>query len=106
MQETPRFWQYRRMLPGEEKERSLNLLTTWEMSLQLLGIGEDAAELEKVLTLFAFFNPVNIGERLFSIGDLTTYDHFQRRWSVEPFEIRRRGGEDGGAVAASIFALP
>jgi len=66
MQETPRVWQYRRMLPGKEKGISLSLLTTWEMSLQLLGVGDEAAELEKVITLFAFFNPVNIGERLFS----------------------------------------
>ena len=65
MQETPRFWQYRRMIPGMGKETSLSLLTTWEMSLQLLCVGEHAAELEKVITLFAFFNPVNIGERLF-----------------------------------------
>src|SRR5258708_28571747 len=66
MQETPQFWPYRRMLPGKEKETSLSLLTTWEMSLQLLGVGEHATELEKVITLFAFFNPVNIGEQLFS----------------------------------------
>jgi len=66
MQETPPFWPYRRVLPGKEKESSLCLLTTWEMSLPLLGMGEDAAELEKVITLFAFFNPLNIGERLFS----------------------------------------
>jgi len=66
MQETPQFWQYRRMLPGKEKETSLSLLTTWEMSLPMLGVGEHAAEFEKVITLFAFFNPVNIGERLFS----------------------------------------
>jgi tetratricopeptide (TPR) repeat protein len=76
MQETPHFWQYRRVLPGKEKETSLSLLTTWEMSLQLLGVGEHAAELEKVLTLFAFFNPVSIRERLFindaNDGDLTT----------------------------------
>jgi len=31
----------------------------------LLCVGEHAAELEKVITLFAFFNPVNIGEGLF-----------------------------------------
>jgi len=66
MQETLRVWQYRRMLPGKEKEISLSLLTTWEMSLQLPGVGDEAAELEKVITLFAFFNPVNIGERPFS----------------------------------------
>jgi len=68
MQETPRSWRYRRVLPGKEKGVFLNLLTTWEMSLQSLGVGEQAAELEKVITLFAFFNPVNIGERLFSNG--------------------------------------
>src|SRR5260221_6703024 len=65
MQETPQFWQYRRMILGKE-ETPLNLLTTWEMSLPLLGVGEQAAELEKVITLLAFFNPVNISERLFS----------------------------------------
>jgi len=76
MQETPPFWQYRRMLPGKEKETSLSLFTTWEMSLQLLGVGEQAAELERIITLFAFFNTVNISERLFSNdaddGDVTT----------------------------------
>ena len=78
MQETPQHWLYRGMLPGKEKETSLSLLTTWEMSLPLLGVGEQAAELEKVMTLFAFFNPVNIGERLFSkdvpvdVDNLTT----------------------------------
>ena len=76
MQETPRSWRYRRVLPGKEKEVSLNLLTTWEMSLQLVCVGECAAELEKVITLFAFFDPVNIGERFFSNevddGNLTT----------------------------------
>ena len=65
MQETPHIWQYRRMLPGKE-ETPLSLLTTWEMSLPLLGIGEQASELERVITFFAFFNPVNISERLFS----------------------------------------
>src|SRR5258708_3892268 len=66
MQETPQVWQYRCTLPGKEKESSLSLLTTWEMSLQLLGVGEHAAELEKVITLFGFFNPVDNSERLFS----------------------------------------
>jgi len=60
------------MKTGMEMETSLSLLTTWEMSLQLLCVGEHAADLEKVITLFAFFNPVNIGEQLFSDGDATT----------------------------------
>jgi hypothetical protein len=66
MEETPRVWQYRRMLADKDEEISLCLLTTWEMSLQLLGVGEQAEELEKVLTLLAFFNPVSISERIFS----------------------------------------
>jgi len=45
MQETPQHWPYQRMLPGKEKETSLSLLTTWEMSLPLLGVGERVAEL-------------------------------------------------------------
>ena len=64
MQETPQYWQYRRMSPGKEMETSLNLLAT--LSLSLLGVGEQATELEKVITLFSFFNPVSISERLFS----------------------------------------
>jgi hypothetical protein len=92
MQETPRFWQYRRMLPSEEKETSLSLLTTWEMSLQFLGVGEHATELEKVITLFAFFNPVNIGERLFGNdaddGNLTPMSIFKDdgHWNHLKFE--------------------
>jgi len=86
MQETPRFWQYRRMLPGKEKETSLSLLTTWEMSLQLLGVGEHATELEKVLTFFAFFNPVNIGERLFS------NDEDDGNPTTSPMSIFKDGG--------------
>jgi len=76
MQETPPFWPYRRMFPGKEKESSLSLLTTWEMSIPLLGVGEQGAESEKVITLLAFFSPFNISERLFSNdaddGKLTT----------------------------------
>jgi hypothetical protein len=108
MQETPQFWQYRRMLPGKEKETSLSLLTTWEMSLQLLCVGEHAAELEKVITLFAFFNPVNIGERLFSNMQMTaisTMSIFKDDGQWNHLGIRRRCGEDAGAVAASVFAL-
>ena len=37
MQETLLYWQYQHMLPGKEKETSLNLLTTWEMSLALVS---------------------------------------------------------------------
>jgi NB-ARC domain len=67
MKETPLFWQYRRILPGLDEEISVNILTTWEMSLQLLEDGkEDRANLRDVLTLFAFFHHVSISEKLFS----------------------------------------
>jgi hypothetical protein len=73
MQETPQFWQYHRMLPDKEEETSLSLLTTWEMSLSLLGIGEGyTAKLGDVLTLFAFFHHISISENLFSSDDKDT----------------------------------
>jgi hypothetical protein len=69
MQETPKFWLYRRATGDTEKDTSLSLLTTWEMSLQLLATeGGPARKLEDVLTLFAFFHPVSIREKLFSEG--------------------------------------
>jgi tetratricopeptide (TPR) repeat protein len=64
MDETPRFWQYRRTLP-DNKKISLSLLTTWEMSLLLLGAGV-TGELRDVLTLFSYFHPFSISENVFS----------------------------------------
>jgi tetratricopeptide (TPR) repeat protein len=67
LKETPLFWEYRRILPGMEEEISLNILTTWEMSLQLLDDGkEGTAKLGDILTLFAFFHQVSISEKIFS----------------------------------------
>jgi tetratricopeptide (TPR) repeat protein len=52
-----------------EEATSFSLLTTWEMSLPLLDVGEeDKTRLQDVLTLFAFFHPFHISEMLFS-GD-------------------------------------
>ena len=52
---------------------SLILWTTWEMSLQLLDVGEEhKQELQDVLTLFAFFHPIGISETLFSGADVAT----------------------------------
>ena len=66
IRETPGFWQYRRIIPGMEEDISLNILTTWEMSLQLLDDGkEDTVNLGDMLTLFAFFHQVSITEKLF-----------------------------------------
>jgi hypothetical protein len=67
MQETPLFWQYRRTLPDTTEETALSLWTTWEMLLALLDADErHTAKLTDVLTLFAFFHPVSIGETPFS----------------------------------------
>jgi len=66
----------------------------------------------RVITLFAFFDPMNIGERLFSKDadddNLKTSPMSIFKddgWWKEPLEIRRRDREDAGAVVASIFAL-
>ena len=70
MAETPRVWQYRRVLHGNP-ETPLNLLTTWELSFKLLDDEMDDGRLGDVLTLFAFLHPVGIREGLFrrDIGD-------------------------------------
>jgi len=119
MQETPHVWQYRRMLPGKEKGTPLSLLTTWEMSLQLLGVGEEAAELEKVITLFAFFNPVNIGERLFSndadptsspmsiFKDGGRWNHFKFEDAIVKMQELSllQFSRNGGGIAVSLHSM-
>jgi tetratricopeptide (TPR) repeat protein len=69
MGETPQFSQYRRILSDNNKT-PLNLLTTWEMSLSLLGAGEDDPKtLRDILTLFSFFHPLSISEKIFSCDE-------------------------------------
>ena len=104
MQETPQIWQYRRMLLGEEKEISLSLLTTWEMSLQLLDVGEEAEELEKVITLFAFFK-LSISANDSSLTmHMTVIRPLQCRFSRTMVTGTIFKFEDAGAVVTSIFA--
>jgi hypothetical protein len=95
MKETPEFWEYRGTLPDTEKEIPLSLFTTWEMSLPLLGVQEGhVAELAEMLTLFAFFSPVAISEKLFSVNDgdtdFTTSPasifYHDGQWSHDQFE--------------------
>ena len=64
LKHTPQLSQYRRRLSDEaEKETSLNVFTTWELSfqqfLQSTSSGQEKADL---LTLFAFFNYNGISE--------------------------------------------
>ena len=88
MKETPRIWRYRRALPGMEEETSLNLLTTWELSLELLDVDMvHGGKLGDVLTLFAFLHPVDIREELFrrNIG--------HGKLSTSPMAIFEENGE-------------
>ena len=62
---TPPLSQYRRKLGNAEKETSLNVFTTWELSFQQLQSQASANEVEaKLLTLFAFLDNKDISEQL------------------------------------------
>ncbi len=62
---TPPLSQYRRKLGNAEKETSLNVFTTWELSFQQLQSQFSANKVEeKLLTLFAFFDNKDISEQL------------------------------------------
>src|SRR5882672_2016825 len=72
MSETPRFSSYLRMLPDNLKLTTLNVMTTWEMSINLLDVGQDPnLKPIEILTVFAFFHPVKISEKLFCAWDET-----------------------------------
>lgn len=67
LKHTPQLSQYRRHLSKDEKETSLNVFTTWELSLQqLLETADSGKEKTDLLTLFAFFDCKDISEQLFS----------------------------------------
>lgn len=63
---TPQMSQYRRKLGQAEKETSLSVFTTWELSYRQL-LDEDTEDkcMADLLTLFAFFDPSSISESLF-----------------------------------------
>lgn len=64
----PRFWKYRDITQSREKETSLSVLTTWNLSLQKLGNGEtDHQDKTHFLTLMAFLSPLRISMTLFKI---------------------------------------
>ena len=63
----PLLSQYRETLGNDEKETSVNVFTTWELSFQQLQSQASANDLEaKLLTLFAFFDNTDISEELFT----------------------------------------
>jgi tetratricopeptide (TPR) repeat protein len=63
---TPQMSQYRRKLGGAERETSLSVFTTWELSYQqLLAEDTDDKCMADLLTLLAFFAAGGVSERLF-----------------------------------------
>ena len=66
LENTPQLSQYRKKLGSAEKETSLNVFTTWELSFEQLQsqVTRDGVE-TKILTLFAFFDDKDISEKLF-----------------------------------------
>ena len=75
---TPPLSQYRRKLGNAEKETSLNVFTTWELSFQQLQSQASANEVEaKLLTLFAFFDNKDISEQLLAEFNADTKEEFE-----------------------------
>lgn len=68
LKNTPQLSEYRRRLGDDEKETSLNVFTTWDLSFEQLQLqtSENSPEI-KLLTLFALFDNKDIPERLFSV---------------------------------------
>jgi tetratricopeptide (TPR) repeat protein len=66
LKETPQMSQYRRRLNQSERETSLSVFTTWELSFQQLEDEDtDGVNMADLLTLFAFFDCKDISEGLF-----------------------------------------
>jgi hypothetical protein len=66
LKHTPKLSQYRRSLNTAERETSLNVFTTWELSFQQLAEVESGELKGDLLTLFAFFDCNDISEQLFN----------------------------------------
>ena len=66
LNEIPDEWEYRRTISDEEKETSLKIFTTWELSFeQIIGCEEEIRQKEHFLSLAAFFDITAISERYF-----------------------------------------
>ena len=62
----PDEWEYRKSVSDGEKETSLSIFTTWELSFeQISGCEEEIRQKEHFLSLAAFFNVTAISERYF-----------------------------------------
>jgi tetratricopeptide (TPR) repeat protein len=66
LKQTPQISQYRRRLDQSERETSLSVFTTWELSFQQLEDADtEGVNMAGLLTLFAFFDCKDISEGLF-----------------------------------------
>ena len=66
LKETPQMSQYRRRLNKSERETSLSVFTTWELSFQQLEDEDtEGVGMADILTLLAFFDCKDISEGLF-----------------------------------------
>jgi tetratricopeptide (TPR) repeat protein len=66
LKETAQMSQYRRRLNKSERETSLSVFTTWELSFQQLEDEDtERVNMADILTLFAFFDCKDISEGLF-----------------------------------------
>ncbi|TGO44385.1 hypothetical protein BOTNAR_0837g00020 [Botryotinia narcissicola] len=57
---------YTKLLSEFEEETALNVFTTWELSFDELKSQPKRTDLEELLTILAFFDPLDISEELFS----------------------------------------
>ncbi|KAF5879411.1 putative sesquiterpene cyclase protein [Botrytis fragariae] len=57
---------YTKLLSEFEKETAFNVFTTWELSFDELKAQHDSTDLDQLLTILAFFDPLDISEELFS----------------------------------------
>ncbi|QSZ35017.1 hypothetical protein DSL72_007879 [Monilinia vaccinii-corymbosi] len=65
---------YTKSMNETERETAFNVFTTWELSFNELRTEKHPAALENLMTLFAFFDPADISEDLFS-DYVRSHDH-------------------------------
>jgi hypothetical protein len=64
LQQTPHMSHYRRKLNAAEKDTSLSVFTTWELSFQQLEADDPHSCKARILTLLAFFDCKDTSEKL------------------------------------------
>ncbi|KAL8711263.1 MAG: hypothetical protein Q9225_007149 [Loekoesia sp. 1 TL-2023] len=65
LRHTPALWEYRKRRNGSESETSMNVFTTFELSLGQVQDGDESQAIIHFLTLSAFLDRAKIGSSLF-----------------------------------------